>query len=136
MFTEWIPHQVLLAQDSLYCFRKPLFGRVIYVCHEWLSPGHPDPSGHQLKYLQATLQELLAGNVTVQMNASQTAMRAGMGLEPDSIGPDRWSAALPEMLLWFDFCCMPPLGSVGGALSHPTASDRSMAMDSIPRYIE
>jgi hypothetical protein len=129
-----VPHQILLAENKLTMFSTELTGRVIYVSHEWLSSDSPDPSGVQLEYLQSTLRKLQAGKYFVGLSFTQALLRGGNGLQVDHIGTDRWSKALPHMLLWFDYWSIPRNTRFNHEVA--TIEDVNKAIDSIPYYIE
>ena len=76
------------------------------VSHEWLSLGHADPQGEQLRELQRLLIRMMKGEVnalqpkvTKSLNNAWTLM--------DEATREEWAASLPFSFIWLDFLSIP-----------------------------
>ncbi|CAE7948423.1 unnamed protein product, partial [Symbiodinium sp. KB8] len=94
-------------------------GHALFVSHQWLTSGHPDPKMEQFKILQDALKDILAGVSTVP---------ASLGLEflegrgRTAVGGEMCGRPL---FVWYDYLCCPQV-----------EGKREEAILSLPAYVE
>jgi hypothetical protein len=98
---RWVPHQDLRDAGKVVEMTPELLKQkdVIFVSHQWVAFGHPDPAGEQLRVLQRTISNLLNGKHVVESNSTLNTVYGTM----ERLTPEMWQARLPEMLVWFDY---------------------------------
>ena len=79
------------------------------VSHEWLSLGHADPQGEQLRELQRLLIRMMKGEV----NALQPKITKSYNAwtVTDEATCEEWAASLPFSFIWLDFLSIPQVSS-------------------------
>jgi len=103
-----LPHQTLKNQGLLQEWAQDMRGRVIFVSHEWLGFGHPDPAGEQFAALKRILQRLMDGSIPKV--ESHWVEQVGMK-HTETVTAAAWKAALPHMFVWFDYWSVPQPGA-------------------------
>ncbi|OLP84035.1 hypothetical protein AK812_SmicGene35132 [Symbiodinium microadriaticum] len=111
------PFEVLLQEGVLVAFDEQE-GHALFVSHQWLTSGHPDPKMEQFKILQDALKDILAGVSTVP---------ASLGLEflegrgRTAVGGEMCGRPL---FVWYDYLCCPQV-----------EGKREEAILSLPAYV-
>ena len=78
------------------------------VSHEWLSLGHADPQGEQLRELQRLLIRMMKGEVNaLQPKVTKTLNKRST----DEATREEWAASLPFSFIWLDFLSIPQVSS-------------------------
>ena len=75
------------------------------VSHEWLSLGHADPQGEQLRELQRLLIRMMKGEVNAQQPKVTKSYNAWT--LTDEATREEWAASLPFSFIWLDFLSIP-----------------------------
>ena len=75
------------------------------VSHEWLSLGHADPQGEQLRELQRLLIRMMKGEVNAQQPKVTKSYNAWT--LADEATREEWAASLPFSFIWLDFLSIP-----------------------------
>ncbi|CAK9063449.1 unnamed protein product [Durusdinium trenchii] len=121
-------HQELKAAGKLYQWVPGMFA--VFVSHQWLGHVHPDPLGEQLQVLRDGLRGLVEGSLKVEHNFVATIY--GVSLD--------WSESKREALhqgyLFLDLCSLPQILDLGTGSVDFTNTDASLAVQSIPAYVE
>ena len=129
------PHRKMLRDDRLVLFAKEFIGEAVFVSHEWLGFDHADPNGEQLSVLQRILTRLMDG----QVQKVETHWAQKLFLKHSNVvRADRWKSALPNMLCWIDYACIPQASGRGGggdSADSDTSSGLAKAVKSIPAYV-
>jgi ankyrin repeat protein len=122
------PHQVLLQLGVLHRF-TPGEGRVLFVSHQWLSHGHPDPTCAQIGVLQAALRRLATGKVAVESHPHLQIVVGGI-----TVRGREWKRLLtaPDTYVWLDWFSVPQ-PSVSS--DEQTLADMRRSIRSIPAYV-
>ena len=68
------------------------------VSHEWLSLGHADPQGEQLRELQRLLIRMMKGEVNAQQPKVTKSYNAWT--LTDEVTREEWAASLPFSFIW------------------------------------
>lgn len=96
------PHQDLMADGLLIRFMPQMYGRVIFVSHQWLGLNVPDPEDVQLRALQGTLRRLASGEVgDVKANWQQQILFGGNAMK---VKAAEWKASLPHTYYCQSIC--------------------------------
>lgn len=98
-----LPHQELLRLGKLVPWNESMLGLTLFVSHQWLDHGKPDPNGVQLRMLQRVLLRLQEGNTDVETNWQQQLAFNDRGLVRGAV----WRDQIPRMYVWVDYCSMP-----------------------------
>mmetsp|Transcript_46082 Transcript_46082/g.109532 ORF Transcript_46082/g.109532 Transcript_46082/m.109532 type:complete len:588 (-) Transcript_46082:94-1857(-) len=121
------PHQVLRRKGLLHEWQPSFF--VIFVSHQWLGRGSPDPSGQQMTVLRHALQAWIDGSMTVEVDLVRT------------FGDQRHFTTSYDRVatgyLFLDWFAIPQLTErADGVNDDATVSDTARAVQSIPAYVE
>ncbi|CAE7812455.1 unnamed protein product [Symbiodinium sp. CCMP2456] len=120
--TEVLMHEELADAGVFSEFDESL-GKAMFVSHQWLSDTHPDPDFQQLKVLQDTLRNIVAGTSSIsQALFSEIVRGRRKGPTPGDFTPG-------HLHIWYDYFSIPQ--SRGGRASH----GRQTAIQSIPTYV-
>ncbi|CAE7520652.1 unnamed protein product [Symbiodinium natans] len=123
------PHHALLRKGLLHRWTPGM--SVIFVSHQWLSSGHPDPQGRHAAVLRSTLQGVLDGSLQVEMDV---AYDANVPLD------DAVEYARNQVLsgyIFLDWFAIPQITArAEGVNEESTKSDAALAVQSIPFYVE
>eukprot|EP00438_Fugacium_kawagutii_P006767 Skav201392 [mRNA] locus=scaffold296:174361:176130:+ [translate_table: standard] len=120
--TKLQKHEDLIDSGALCQFDESM-GRAMFVSHQWICRGHPDPSFQQLEVLQTALKGLLAGRTHVSL---PTVVEIWVGRVRCPTASDFHAEAL---YLWYDYFSCPQGMSVDAALN------RELAIGCIPSYV-
>ena len=71
---------------------------VLFVSHQWLHTGHPDPTGQQLDVLRKVLSGLIAGELSVETDLISQTYRSS-----ETFAQQR----LQNAYLWMDWFSIP-----------------------------
>eukprot|EP00397_Hematodinium_sp_SG-2012_P021528 GEMP01022246.1.p1 GENE.GEMP01022246.1~~GEMP01022246.1.p1 ORF type:complete len:654 (-),score=121.62 GEMP01022246.1:290-2251(-) len=114
-------HEVLRDRGVLVEYTMHDENPVIFISHQWVANGHPDPEATQLAVFQGAIRRLAAGyEVRSDILYSRALMK-------DEVR-DNWSALLQDALVWYDYFSVPQEES--------NKEDTQLAIRSIPAYIE
>ena len=121
------PHQVLRQKGLLHEWQPSMF--VIFVSHQWLGNGSPDPSGQQMTVLRHALQAWIDGSMKVDIDLMRT------------FGEQSYATTSYERVasayLFLDWFAIPQLTErADGVNDDATISDTARAVQSIPAYVE
>ncbi|OLP86114.1 hypothetical protein AK812_SmicGene32806 [Symbiodinium microadriaticum] len=119
--------QVLRRKGLLHEWNPQMF--VIFVSHQWLGAGSPDPSGQQMTVLRHALQSWIDGSMKVDIDLMRT------------FGDQSYSTTSYERVatgyLFLDWFAIPQLTErADGVNDDATVSDTARAVQSIPAYVE
>lgn len=115
-----LPHQHLLQRGLLRRWTPDMADQVIFVSHQWLGWGHPDPEGEQFAALKGVLSRLLEGKAgRVESHWLQQLVLK----ENTVVTASEWKAVLPRMYVWLDFVSIPQGGAQSLGREHPGASE-------------
>eukprot|EP00434_Breviolum_minutum_P023857 symbB.v1.2.021049.t1/scaffold1800.1/size100811/1 len=121
------PHHMLLKKGLLHQWRPGM--SVIFVSHQWLGTGHPDPEGRHAATLRATLQGILDGSLQVEIDLGYD-VGAEFG---DAMEYTRQSAV--DAYIFLDWFAIPQITArAEGVNDENTRSDAALAVQSIPFY--
>eukprot|EP00439_Symbiodinium_sp_Y106_P006101 s6461_g1.t1 len=118
--TEIEPHEVLMEKDVLVEFRRSR-GNALFVSHQWVEKGHPDPDCQQFRVLQEALKNVLAGHWQ-EIPVDFASEGAGMG-KPLPIG----KLLSAPLFFWYDYFSCPQAAESRSKLRNATSS--------IPAYV-
>lgn len=121
--TKFKKHEELKAEGGLVLFTSDL-GNAIFVSHEWAGEAHPDPTGEQLKVLQAALKALLFDATSIPVDINSEIL---FGKQPGVFTSEMRARPL---FVWYDYCSCPQAGAVH------IMEEQQKAIDSIPAYVE
>jgi len=98
-------------------------GHAMFVSHQWVGLGHPDPDCEQLKVLQEALKRI--------QSEATSSIAPGIVIELSALqGPVRSSDITSQPLsIWYDYFCCPQNQDMA-------AEQRRLAILSIPAYVE
>eukprot|EP00397_Hematodinium_sp_SG-2012_P042280 GEMP01046732.1.p1 GENE.GEMP01046732.1~~GEMP01046732.1.p1 ORF type:complete len:363 (+),score=66.20 GEMP01046732.1:249-1337(+) len=114
-------HEVLRDRGVLVEYTMHDENPVIFISHQWVANGHPDPEATQLAVFQGAIRRLAAGyEVRSDILYSRALMK-------DEVR-DNWSALLQDALVWYDYFSVPQ--------EEFNREDTRLAIQSIPAYIE
>ncbi|CAE7232889.1 unnamed protein product, partial [Symbiodinium microadriaticum] len=121
---EILPHEVLLADGVLTLFDRSK-GQAMFVSHQWIGVGHPDPTLQQLRVLQDAISNSLKGLCHASVDVITEVL----------FGLRSWSLAealkSKPVFVWYDYFSCPQQRKKApdpeGSLQH--------AIDSIPAYV-
>eukprot|EP00397_Hematodinium_sp_SG-2012_P039025 GEMP01042542.1.p1 GENE.GEMP01042542.1~~GEMP01042542.1.p1 ORF type:complete len:423 (+),score=74.60 GEMP01042542.1:180-1448(+) len=114
-------HEVLRDRGVLVEYTMRDEDPVIFISHQWVANGHPDPEATQLAVFQGAIRRLAAGyEVRSDILYSRVLMK-------DEVC-DNWSELLQDALVWYDYFSVPQEES--------NKEDTLLAIQSIPAYIE
>lgn len=120
--TEMQPHEVLLGRGQLVEFRRTI-GKAVFISHQWVEAGHPDPDCKQFRVLQGAFQKVMAAEwKEIPVDILSEGLNQGKPLPI--------SHFLSEPLFfWYDY------------FSCPQSVDKSStrlqdAISSIPAYVD
>ena len=88
----------------------------MFVSHQWLSNGHPDPKFEQLRVLQTAMRDLLSGAVQVSLAPADELIWGRVKCPK--------ATDFQDLFLWYDYFCIPQ--------SEESHGHRYAAIDSIP----
>lgn len=95
-------HQQLLKEGKVAVWQRG--STCIFISHQWLSYTHPDPEGRQMRVLRSALQNLLLGDLAVEVDVYIEAVTSKSDLP-------RWGMAeqaiVREAFVWYDYFCIP-----------------------------
>ncbi|CAE7270046.1 unnamed protein product [Symbiodinium pilosum] len=121
------PHNVLQEQGLLHQWYPGMF--VIFVSHQWLSSGHPDPQGKQVEVLQKALRGIIDGSLQVTEDIVSRS-------DDKSLSSDT-RRHIADGFLFFDWFSIPQITArQNGVNEDTTKSDAALAVQSIPAYVE
>ena len=126
-----------------------MFGKIIFVSHQWCSFDHPDPLGEQFAALRDTLRKLAKGGVRRVQTTKFAEQYMG---EKIVVGAKEWKQHLPDMFIWMDWMSVlqpdfeaarrdsradhvADAGAQGKTIAELRA-DQEDAVQSIPAYVE
>ena len=124
--------------------------KVHFVSHEWLSYGHPDPSGTQLRRLQDVFRKVMAGRGhelfseadwktfsqgTASSWTPQLAHLEGSA-QSEKLSDDSFRADVEQGLAWIDFSSIPQLADADPSTVSEVAANQKAAVESIPFYLQ
>ncbi|CAE7212188.1 warA [Symbiodinium sp. CCMP2592] len=120
-------HDALMDQGLLHEWHPGMF--VVFISHQWIGAGHPDPSGTQTAALRGAVSSFIDGSLQV---------------EPDLISMDIstiWTTYSCEEIangyIFFDWFAIPQITArKQGVNENVTKSDAALAVQSIPAYVE
>eukprot|EP00439_Symbiodinium_sp_Y106_P023935 s1807_g2.t3 len=112
------PFEVLLQEGVLVAFDDQE-GHALFVSHQWLTSGHPDPKMEQLKIIQDALKNILAGVSTVPASLGLEFLEGRGGA---AVGGEMCGRPL---FVWYDYLCCPQ-----------AEGKREEAILSLPAYVE
>ncbi|CAE7218198.1 Ank3 [Symbiodinium sp. CCMP2456] len=120
-------HDALMDQGLLHEWHPGMF--VVFISHQWIGAGHPDPSGSQTAALRGAVSSFIDGSLQV---------------EPDLISMDMstiWTTYSCEEFangyIFFDWFAIPQITArKQGVNENVTKSDAALAVQSIPAYVE
>jgi hypothetical protein len=123
------PHQTLLARGELTEYKPGMM--VIFVSHEWVSHGHPDPEMQQFQVLLEVLgaKGLVAGNPRCVESEYLDALQNNGKCMKTS----QWKSILGDpdkVFIWFDYISVPQAGGGPGWQEQQAA-----AISCIPFYV-
>lgn len=129
--TKVRPHQELLRDGMLRQFH-PSLGNALFVSHQWVSWGHPDPDAEQMKILQDAIANIWSGTVQVSTDPTVEALYGRL-----SMYSKKRMAAAP-LFIWYDYFSVPQFQTSQGlatSLCGNLHEDQRKAIASIPAYI-
>ena len=115
-------HESLLQEGKLHRFESRM-GKAMFVSHQWLSAGHPDPRGEQLSVLQKALRNLMQGTSIVSL-PPVVELFVGRVKCPEA------KDFQEPLYLWYDYFSCPQNED------HEAVRARKLAIKSIPSYVE
>ncbi|CAE7783600.1 Ankrd17, partial [Symbiodinium microadriaticum] len=120
--TEVQTHEELADAGVLSEFDESL-GKAMFVSHQWLSDTHPDPDFQQLKVLQDTLRNIVAGTSSISEALLSEIMYGRRRC------PTPGDFASDHLHIWYDYFSIPQ--------SHDqrASQGRQTAIQSIPTYV-
>jgi len=123
--SELKPHAAMLEKGMIVQWSEGM--DVIFVSHQWLSRGHPDPEMKQFKVLQLGLQNIIAGRCRLDTHALSV-----LDLGKDEVVSKTECEALAHAYVWYDYFGVPQLSTS----YDPHAGENLMkAVNSIPDYV-
>ena len=129
--TKVRPHQELLRDGMLRQFHSTL-GNALFVSHQWVAWGHPDPDAAQMKILQEAIANIWSGTVQVSTDPTVEALYGRL-----SMYSKKRMAAAP-LFIWYDYFSVPQFNTSHGSatsLCGNIREDQRRAIASIPAYI-
>ena len=99
-------HQAMLAngREVMMPWEHWMYGRTIFVSHEWLSYSHADPNNDQFRTLKRVLHRLKTGEIASVETAGLQQLAYGHNTK---VTRAEWMAALPYSYVWLDFMSIP-----------------------------
>lgn len=88
----------------------------MFVSHQWLSNGNPDPAFEQLQVLQTAMRDLLSGAIQVSLAPADELIWGRVKCPK--------ATDFQDLFLWYDYFCIPQ--------SELSLGHRQRAIDSIP----
>ena len=120
------PHHVLKHKGLLHEWHPGMF--VIFISHQWLGAGSPDPLGQQVSVLRHALQAFIDGSMKVEVDLMRTFGDVGGATGCESVAQGH---------LFLDWFAIPQLTErTKGVNDDSTVSDTARAVQSIPAYVE
>ena len=121
-------HQTLAREGLLWqCEGSLLQAWVIFVSHQWMGLGHPDPFREQLQVLQEALRNLISEQLQIEQDAAvQFFLKGGRTL---SKGERR---QLEHAYIWLDYFSVPQMVPEAPT----TRAEQLKYINSIPYYVE
>ena len=121
LMTEIKAHEDLLQEGALVEFDDSK-GNAMFVSHQWAGVDHPDPELAQFRVLQQALKNamkgasVISGNINLELyNGHQVVISAK-------------DLSSKPLFVWYDYFSCPQ--------SHARATDRQLAISSIPLYVD
>ena len=105
------PFQVLKKRGDLVNwedFRDDEDAHIIFVSHEWLGWGVPDPDGVQIRTLCRVFQRFLNEEIEKVEHGADQVLYFG---QKHSTGKKVWKQMLSNAYVWFDWISMPQPGA-------------------------
>eukprot|EP00930_Biecheleria_cincta_P008233 TRINITY_DN10963_c0_g1_i1.p1 TRINITY_DN10963_c0_g1~~TRINITY_DN10963_c0_g1_i1.p1 ORF type:complete len:618 (+),score=110.90 TRINITY_DN10963_c0_g1_i1:160-2013(+) len=119
----------LLAEGKLFIWHPGM--PCVFISHQWLSKGHPDPEGCQLNVLRQAIEDLLKGETSVR---SSVLMEVTSG-EAKIFAKERMEQ-LADGYLWLDWFSIPQIKVRSGLKSSNSFPEQENAIRSIPDYVD
>jgi len=128
--SSFVEHSVLLSRKLLRRWEIGMRGRVIFVSHQWLGHGSPDPNGVHFSTLKRVLERLMHGEIRKVKTLFRSLLH---DFKEVVVYREQWQKALPGMSVWIDYCCMPQVNDECGLAQWKQAA---AAVQSLPSYVE
>ncbi|CAE7273959.1 Trpa1 [Symbiodinium sp. CCMP2592] len=126
-------HEKLKARGQLVVFSADL-GSAVFVSHQWLSKGHPDPDFKQMRTLQGAVRQILksTGSISLDLLTESLVQTAKPIPLKDFQGQ--------TLFFWYDYWSCPQLENQNGNAEETDGNQhqnqhQSNAISSIPAYI-
>ena len=120
------PHHVLKQKGLLHEWQPGMFA--LFISHQWLGAGSPDPSGQQMMVLRHALQAFIDGSMKVEADLMRTFSDARKTTSYERVA---------DGYLFLDWFAIPQVTErVDGVNEDTTVSDTARAVQSIPAYVE
>ena len=103
-FTRFVDHHELLRRGLLVQASPDMFGRIIFVSHQWCSFDDPDPLGEQFAAMKEMLMRLSSGKIR-RVKTTQFAQE--YMAENTVVEASEWRELLPQMFIWMDWMSIP-----------------------------
>ena len=110
-------HEDLQRANLLVKWSPELF--TVFVSHQWLSKGHPDPEGLQLQVLQKALRNVIDGTISVESDVVSQLRQQFRSLS----GKER--RQLASAYIWLDWF----------SIAQEPSPDTELGIRSIPFYV-
>jgi len=125
------PHDVVKQKGLLHEWQPGMF--TIFLSHQWLGLGHPDPTGLQFSVLRELLQKIIDGRLKVEMDMVSQMQSWGKS----TTSTVTQNQQLADGYVFFDWFAIPQITArAKGTNEDLTRSDAAKAVQSIPFYVE
>ena len=124
---KMVPHQVLAREGLLWRCEGLSSSWVIFVSHQWMGLGHPDPFREQLRVLQEALRGMISEELHIEQDAAvQFFLKGGRTLSKQE------RRQLEHAYIWLDYFSVPQMVPEAPV----TREEQLKYINSIPYYVE
>ncbi|KAL1528252.1 hypothetical protein AB1Y20_009610 [Prymnesium parvum] len=132
------PHEDLLEEGLVHKWESSL-GACIFLSHQWTSNAHPDPTGTQLRAVQAVLGAIIRGEMDTLFRDKREwqafaytnapfSTKVFVEGSPELLTVEGMAEEVKTAQVWLDYTCVPQRPE--------NLTNRLLAIDSIPSYID